>query len=1007
MSVMVLASGMWSCRPDYDLDKRFPTELGTSIYQTLKKGFEVGGKKYTFKYYVAIIDSLKYADVLDRTGSKTLFAADDAAFERFLDKCPLAGNRKIEFKDLTQSQMKMIFYGSMLDNVYQVAALGNTSNKNTGDCMRRVPASGTYDTIRVMSQAEMPSGPYWNYLKNDPSRSAGIAIMQDGSEKPLLLFSHDFLKYNAITPDDYDFLFNQGKYGDKPGRSDNDASINGIRIEYQNKKCFNGFIHVMEDVVYLLPSMAEYLASGTDSTFIFSSILDRFSAPYVVRKIGNNVFPSGDLTTYDSHVSSIKSILGSVIKSTPELVAALSSDTVYTRLYLSMRNQGADTIKLDPFRKEVQRSSLLKFDPGWNAFTSSPYTDLNKDMGVMIVPTDQTLTKWWLQGAGQEMRAKYGLQKYKGKSTDPSAWEPWEVAEDMDSVDINVIVKLVNNGMLSSFVNSVPSKFKNVLNDAQDPMFDNPAQAKKDISKVVMCCNGAIYLSNFINTPTSYRSVAYPALVNDKLSVVDWAIEDNTLALSYYLNSMATTYSLFLPEINLSDTLAANSELKGKLVWIDPTSYGIKKYKEVSSNSSKRMVALAFGVGYGDKKHAIYAYAYNVDDNFNIEMAGGQPVKAVNDRITDEAWLRNRLGDMLDYHIVIGNVETDSVNTSDFSYFRTKGGGAVRFKKGSFNPETEFGNMTVQGGWQVETGDEVKIIDRFDMVDRARGNGVTYVINKPLQTSRMSVFDILDDSVKYPEFNKFYKLMNSTSFFSSSSNTHQIGSRNCVDYFSTYNYTIYVPTSASIDTLIKHKKLYEPTYLKNFDNEWKGVHDSIDTYYGPDEKASADSAWQVKMIELSRSLRGATASEPNTASDSSFHYKTNFSDVKREELKNFIKYHIQDNSLYINAYPGWRPYGDFIEYQTAYMREYDKQYIKLEAKLDQTSLTLRDANGNIRHVVTDRTATGGAPYYNIMCREYEMSKSSYTKVNDVNIETSSYAVIHLIDEPLCNGEVIF
>ena len=47
-----------------------------------------------------------------------------------------------------------------------------------------------------------------------------------------------------------------------------------------------------------------------------------------------------------------------------------------------------------------------------------------------------------------------------------------------------------------------------------------------------------------------------------------------------------------------------------------------------------------------------------------------------------------------------------------------------------------------------------------------------------------------------------------------------------------------------------------------------------------------------------------------------------------------------------------------------------------------------------------------------MCREYEVKSLSDGSLSEgtydeFSIETSSYAVVHLIDEPLCNGDMIF
>lgn len=1027
LTVLAVILALSSCRRDFDLDKRFPEWLGTSIYETLYEGFDAEDedgvtKHYSFKYYAALIDSLGYKNVLAKTGSKTLFVADDEAFERFLENCPLAGNRKVEFKDLTKAQMKLILYGSMIENVYQVAALSNSEGPVIGTTLRRMTTSSIYDSVRVIYPKDMPKNEYWDRYRNEPS---GMVIFEDGTKKPMIVFTNSYLKYKGIKPDDYDFLFNQGQYplsnpSGKPSRQDNEASINGVKIKIQNKKCFNGFIHVMEDVIYLLPSMAEYLAnsdttaSPRNTSIIWSSIIDRFSVPYFVKSQGSSTFPVAGLTTSKSHLENINRLLGKEIESTNALNAALAAhpDSVFTKMYLSKRHQGSysgdNLLNKKPIgSSQVANSSLLKFDPGWNSYfvkvTSDANQDMQQNMGVMIVPTDSIVMEWWLSEANKDMRDKYGIAKYK--TTPPTT--PSQVAEDMSGIDMNVIVKLVNNNMLTSMASSVPSKFKDVMNDAQDPLFEDVEQAKRDINRVVICCNGAIYFTDYINTPTTYKSVAYPALVNEKLKVMDWAIEDESMGFCYYLNSMSAVYSLFLPEIN--DT-SSNPDLMNKLVWVDPVSYALERH-------GGTLKVIAFG--YDDVKQAVNADIYNYD--------GTTVGTVVTTGITSTDFIRNRLSDLLDYHIVTTTsadkkgVETDVVDKTKYAYFRTKGGGAIRFKQGNVVPKTDYGLMEVAGGWQVEKDQTITILNRYDMVETTRGNGVTYVIDKPLQSSHRSVYDVLSDNVNYPEFKRFFELMESAEFFGDYSNNYDHGSEKIVPYFSTYNYTLYVPTSASVQNLIDNNLVRDPDVLRDLKIYWDSIAAQLfEVTYALDEDA-AKSAWQDSMLVFSKNYRGGTAIERidsvfadsvsasmGTENVDNSRFEEHFFDVEMNKVKNFIKYHIQDNSVYINA--------EFnrgsADYQTAYMRDSDKQFVRLHAVSDNDGIELTDANNNLRHVKTDVDK-----YYNIMCREYQLakgfdldadkSKGDVTDVSDARIETSSYAVIHLIDGPLCNGEVNF
>ena len=59
-----------SCRDEYFYDDQEPDFLGSSIYDYLKE-------QGNFTHFLKVIDELDYDEVLSRTGSKTLFVADD------------------------------------------------------------------------------------------------------------------------------------------------------------------------------------------------------------------------------------------------------------------------------------------------------------------------------------------------------------------------------------------------------------------------------------------------------------------------------------------------------------------------------------------------------------------------------------------------------------------------------------------------------------------------------------------------------------------------------------------------------------------------------------------------------------------------------------------------------------------------------------------------------------------------------------------------------------------
>ncbi|MBR4841794.1 MAG: hypothetical protein IK006_01695, partial [Bacteroidaceae bacterium] len=697
--------GVTSCRPDFDLDKRMPEWLGTSIYETLDEGFknDSTGEEYSFKTFVRLIDDLDQKEILAKTGSKTLFVASDKAFDEFFKNCPFTdanGNKITSYDQLSKAQKSMILNGSMLNNVYQVAMLssspgGEQSPPILGNCMRRVSASQVLDTIPVVNWQNFPkNNPYWDRLRD---KKNNIVLLQDGTNKPIIFFVNKFLQSNKIDNDDYDFLFRLGKYSKvgKPAHKPGDASVNGVSIDWPNKKCFNGFLHVMSQVIYLLPNMADYIATDPNSQ-IYSSILERFSVPY---------YESSARVDRDENV---RMLINSGLIKNPALEQAMNanSDTVFVKKYLAKRarlqsqnvsaEQNTNMDKMDP------TTALLKFDPGWNSFISSTIgsnTDvaLQQDMGLMFVPEDDALMEWWLDESqvGARLRARYGLKK----DMPAASMTKQDVIDDMAGIPMSVIVELINNNMQPSLVGSVPSKFSSVLNDAQDPFFEdkNRAEAEATISDVVMCCNGAVFFTTNVYVPTAYKSVSYPVLVNERLKIIDWAIrEDDQLAYRAYLNSMVAEYSFFVP---LVDTVA-NSTFENKVVWIDPASF----YLKAQGIGSIKAIALSYGKN-SKNQNKVIADVYDFDETTGtLTPTGDQFIPDVGSNNSDNSattFIRNRMLDLMDYHIIIGDVEDAGVKDADgYSYFRTKGRGTIRFKNSATVGDIE--NMDVQGGWQIE-----------------------------------------------------------------------------------------------------------------------------------------------------------------------------------------------------------------------------------------------------------------------------------------------------------------
>ena len=826
-AIVILHSLLYISCSEYDLDERTPEGWGESIYSWLSAQGQSGGE--TFTNTVRMIDDLGYREVLAKTGSKTLFVADDAAYERFYQNNPW-GVRS--YGQLSTSQKKLLLFGSMIDNSLQLNSLASVEGTppREGECMRRLAASQPYDSVPVLYPEQMPQNPYW--LRHRKANKP-IVCMEDNSVVPLVHFIEKQLTNKRITNDDYDFIYNHTTH-----RQAGEASVNGVQVVQANIKCSNGFIHRMGEVITPLPNMAELIAHKSN-TSLFNRLLERYCAPYPL----DNAVTTQYNYLYDTNV-----------------------DTVYQKRFFSRKSQEGQPVDVTPDNGPV--NGVLKFDPEWNSY----YTGLNdqdgnivmqRDMAVMMVPSDNAMNEYWEKGAGRVLKDYYGT---------------W------DNVPDDVISKLINNNMLSSFVSSVPSKFQNILNDANDPMGVVP----EAIDSVWLGCNGAVYLTNRVYSPTAYVSVSFPALVNESMRIMYWGIEQ--LQYDVYLNSLNSYYSFFIPTNN------------ALLEYIDPCSYG---------KNQTQLFRFHYDPTKVRQEDRVWASIWNYDTA--TETVGDSIGRA------DNTQVRNRLKDILDTHIVIGNVEDGK------TYYRTKGGTEIRIS----NASSGANGMTVEGSYQTNESKPINVSYIYDQTKG--GNGKSYILENPILGTRQTVRDVL---ASHAEFSKFLELMDGSGLFEVIHNNRNACGGTNISLFNTYHYTIYVPTNESIDALQRSGKL----------SSWEKV----------DEYEEAGNLTAKSRDSL--------------------------------QIVNFLKYHIQDNALFIGAE---EESGDF---ETAVIDPSTERFYRVRAKLTDTGISLTDHAGNTRQV------TKMPGLFNLMAREFQYNTRDASSANA--IETSSSAVIHQIDQPL-------
>ncbi|MBQ8867829.1 MAG: fasciclin domain-containing protein [Bacteroidaceae bacterium] len=785
----VCLAGAWmlqSCDND-DLEGQ-PVWLGESIYEQLQQ-------EGNYQNMLRLIDELNYASVMSKTGSKTLFAADDEAFDEWYRTNPWGKRR---YEDLSNAQKKLLLNSAMVNNAYLVELLSNVEAEPEpleGLCMRRESAISVYDSVSRILPADMPQTRYWDEHRH---KKEGIILLKDDNSQPMIHFLPRFMSMNNINGEDLSILTNG------ESNSIQDAWVNGKKIVERDITCKNGYIHKVDGVMLSSDNMAQIVRNHANMSQ-WSTLLDRFCAPY-----------------YDEQATQdYQRLYG-------------GNDSVFVLRYFSSQNKHEQ--ETAPDRTMVD--AMLSFDPGWNhyMYTNTANKDLHYDCGALLVPTNEALTTWW-NGEGKALQDEY---------------KEWSRVPD------KTLVELLNVNMVPEFVKTVPSKFQNIVNDAKVEL----GVKTSDIDSCFMGCNGVVYLTNKVFSPAIYSSVAFPPLVQSEgaMSVIYWGLDK--LGFKPYLNSMDSYYSFFVPTN------------QGMLRYVDPCSYG-------------STTSVMYEFYYDTDRQSVGAHRYIYD-----VMADTVGTK-IDDATASQ--VENRLKDLLDNLIVVGNVEDGN------TYYRTKNGSTIRVENAGVE-----GSMTIASGLQIEQNRPVKVSKIYNKLQ----NGKTYVVESEVPvTSSKSVYKTLSE---HPEYSRFFDLLKGGDPDSAQFNLTLAMIDNkysCVDYnirlFDNYHYTVWVPTNESLDAL----------------------HDAGILPYWEDLDAQTDSAWGGNR-DAAKVMK----------------YKI------RTRILDFLRYHIQDNAVFI---------GEGVvsgRYETSKLNTVNKKFYSLAVDANNGGIVVTDALNNHRNVVmTDQS----------------------------------------------------
>ena len=903
-ALLIGASVMQSCKDDDLILTGQPDWLGNSIYERLQD-------EGNYKYMLRLIDDLDQKEVLSHTGSRTLFVASDSAFDAWF-KNNTWGVRS--YDDLSIAKRKMLLKNSMINNAYLLElmsngkAQGDAATPEWGRTMRRESSTEIYDSVYVMPVEAMPKVKYWDYVRQ---RGKAIPLFKDATKPTMIHFLPAYLENNHITAADLKVLTNGH------ANSIEEAWVNGVQVinsgDPNRKKidyditCKNGYIHKVASVIESSPSMAEIIRQDP-TTSLWSHQLDRFSAPYY----------------FDEGTREYNRIYN---REDSAFVLRYFSQRCYdhrTGRIVNYTNKNNDK-PTDPEGNLVY--GYLKYDPAWNQYidnNSKNNNDVHYDAGVMIVPTDEALLDWW-NGAGKELQDEY---------------------KEMDSIPDDIVAKLINVNMLTTFSEAVPSKFDLVLNDAKEPM----GITAEDIVGTYMGCNGVVYKTNKVFTPAEFASVAYPALAHVSTMNIIYRGGIDERGFLPYLLSMDSKYGMLLP---------TNGAL---LNYIDQGSYGKESEVEDANGDSVAVETPdVFEFRWDPVAKGVKASRWEgqIDADGHITKVR-QKAQTVDTKVINTVF-----DGMMDQLIIVIPDKTKTVEDyvkQGYNYFKTKGGAIVR-------AEYVGDSLTFAGGWQIEHNTKITSVQRYD-----KQNGNSYQLESQCPMGAQStIFLTLQ---KEPEFQNFFNILKNDYSDLLATTIKAVGGSNYyagmtaqgsenLRILDNYNYTVYVPTNAAIKELQDKEILPNDDQLSRGDfNEALGEEPAVDSlcqvygwYKYGDGTESGNKAIRTKVIAAIRGI-----------------------------VTDFVRYHVQDNSVAIGLAKAANASTSF---ESMKRNPSTGRYYPIHVNYDTNSMTVTDAAGYTHHVKKDKGL------YNKICREYWFENKPYT--NTSRMFMASNVVLHQID----------
>ena len=953
----------YSCSDDYDLPDTKPSFLGQSIYDELKN-------RSNFTTVIRLIDDLGQKDVLAKTGSKTLFVADDAAYAKFFASNNWkdgAGNPIDSYEKLSTNQKRLLFNGSMINNAYVLEKLTTIQGPVKNLCLRQIAASTATDSIPYWRWDELPDNQnkgqlddngkvtnadmrFWDRYRKQ-SRG-GIYMALDGTDPMMTHFLEAQLNEKNIKHSDVSFILNLDGTSKEwtDADSQNRSYVYNSQITEQDVTCLNGYFNVLDTVLVAPSNMAEVIRTNGDTKY-FSAMLDRFSAPYYDRTLTQEYKALNDI----------------------------AADSVFKKIYIAQRSSYGTSLTQGPNKESLDGFPRLAYDPGWNQYTINQSTK-EQDMAAMFVPCDEAMVSYFVHGGGMVLIERYGDQE----NTEAN------LMHNLYQIPLNIVQPLIKNLMKESFNESVPSKYLTIMNDAQDPMFDaaqypSVSDYKAAFKKVLLANNGVVYVMKNVISPATYASVMAPVLYDRTTQVVNTVLhaDDDFTTTNYtkaplrkfystYLLAMQSSFSFFVPV----DAGLANYG------YIDPVSLANTGTK--ARYAYWTFIPSSVTSSNSDKHLAIRATGYPYSPDLPLSPSTDKPksgYQSLANESLEQGWAQTKkflLCEMIDHHIIVHDNDDSQGVRGSRNYYLSRNGAPVFIKKRGNSAGI---GMEVEGGMQIDLNNddnpnnniEPTVTKSYDMTRATNqyGNGMTYYIDRPMQATTNTVYGVMENQ---PQFSKFFELCKD---LSSSAGTSLLRSLFYVDSVHTSEdkwiternkYYIFADNASSSSNPGARLTATQKKLVRFFNAYRYSV-------YVPDNDAITEAesnglptvqSIQEYVTAHTSEVDGSEVIDPTAKLKAQAMVTT---------LVNFLRYHFADQSLFVDNCT------DNTSCQSACADD-NGGFIKLTNHQTPNAMSVTDQAGDTYNIV--------APY-NLCARDFELNAAATTARSITN---SSYVALH-------------